>query len=216
MALANEPVGYGAIRILNVFAFANCTPFRVSPDPASTKAGQRFFSSSMKDRFALHTFGLLRNFPVYRRLSDPPVACSKLPAKPYHAFRAQLMIDRNEGLTKTYNRFPRRPEENAARHPAPARATRRKWIDAVLRAYGWDDLADALSPNYSSSRNRRRKTPTNPLIWPAESSDLVLARLLALNAERHAEEVAAGLAPATRARASDEDDDEAQPALDLE
>ena len=45
------------------------------------------------------------------------------------------------------------------------------------------------------------------LFWPSDFRDEVLARLLALNAERHAEEVRLGIAPGMKGKA-DEDDEE--------
>ena len=78
---------------------------------------------------------------------------------------------------------------------------------AVLRAYGWHDLADAAPANFSP-RKPRTTTPIRAASsGPPPSATVVLARLLALNAERHAEEVAAGLAPAARARREEDDVD---------
>ena len=113
------------------------------------------------------------------------------------------MIDRNEGLTKTYNRF------HAAHENAPDIARLRElhaqMDEAVLRAYGWDDLADRAAPQFIEQEADEGKTPKTRLDWPAEFKDEVLARLLALNAERHAEEVAAGLVAVT-----DDDEDETE------
>jgi superfamily II DNA/RNA helicase len=71
---------------------------------------------------------------------------------------------------------------------------------AVLRAYGWDDLARAAAPVFlakpadEDSKNARPGAPEQEhtyqgrLHWPSEFRDEVLRRLLALNAERHREE----------------------------
>jgi hypothetical protein len=112
----------------------------------------------------------------------------------YHAFRAQLMIDRNEGLTKTYNRF-HAPGQNAP-DIARLRTLHAEMDVAVLRAYGWDDLADRAAPEFIEQDADEGKTPKTRLDWPAEFKDEVLARLLALNAERAAAERAAGLSAA--------------------
>ena len=65
---------------------------------------------------------------------------------------------------------------------------------AVLRAYGWDDLADrGRAPEFIEQDTDEGKAPKTRLDWPAEFKDEVLARLLALNAERAAAERAAGL-----------------------
>ena len=63
----------------------------------------------------------------------------------------------------------------------------------VFRAYGWDDLADRAAPEFIEQDADEGKTPKTRLDWPAEFKDEVLARLLALNAERAAAERAAGV-----------------------
>jgi hypothetical protein len=73
----------------------------------------------------------------------------------------------------------------------------------VLRAYGWNDLADRAAPEFIEQDADEGKTPKTRFDWPAEFKDEVLARLLALNAERAAAERAAGLSVILE----DEDDD---------
>jgi hypothetical protein len=116
------------------------------------------------------------------------------------------MVQRNEGLTKTYNRFHARGEN--ASDIARLRALHAEMDAAVLRAYGWDDLADRAAPEFIEQDADEGKTPKTRLDWPAEFKDEVLARLLALNAERAAEERAAGLT-ATIEDEENEDIDEA-------
>lgn len=123
----------------------------------------------------------------------------------YHAFRAKLMIDRNEGLTKAYNRFHARSEKGA--DIARLRALHAEMDAAVLRAYGWDDLAGRAAPEFIEQDADEGKTPKTRLDWPGEFKDEVLARLLALNAERAAAERAAGLTPVPEA---DEEDIDAE------
>jgi len=101
------------------------------------------------------------------------------------------MIERNEGLTKTYNRFHARGEN--APDIARLRTLHAEMDAAVLRAYGWDDLANRAAPEFIEQDADEGKTPKTRLDWPAEFKDEVLARLLALNAERAAAERAAGL-----------------------
>lgn len=67
---------------------------------------------------------------------------------------------------------------------------------AVLRAYGWDDLADRAAPQFLTEDTEPDHRYQGRLFWPAPFRDEVLARLLDLNAQRAAEERAAGLAPA--------------------
>jgi hypothetical protein len=113
------------------------------------------------------------------------------------------MVDRNEGLTKTYNRFHARGEN--APDVARLRALHAEMDAAVLRAYSWDELADRAAPEFIEQDADEGKTPKTRLDWPAEFKDEVLARLLALNTERAAAERAAGLVVAPDDEEEDED-----------
>jgi hypothetical protein len=124
----------------------------------------------------------------------------KTAGEAYHTFRASLMIERNEGLTKTYNYFHARGENAAS--IARLRALHAEMDAVVLRAYGWDDLAERAAPKFIEQDADEGKTPKTRFDWPVEFKDEVLARLLALNAERAAAEGAAGLT----AILEDEDD----------
>ena len=59
--------------------------------------------------------------------------------KTYHHFRAELMVARNEGMTKTYNRFHDANETSG--DIVRLRELHAEMDRAVLRAYGWSDLA---------------------------------------------------------------------------
>ncbi|MDR3518875.1 MAG: N-6 DNA methylase [Azospirillaceae bacterium] len=113
----------------------------------------------------------------------------------YHGYRARLMLEHDEGLTSTYNRFHARGER--ATDIVSLRALHAEMDTAVLRAYGWDDLADRAAPEFIEQDADEGKAPKTRLDWPAEFKDEVLARLLALNAER---------APADLTAAPGEDD----------
>ena len=121
------------------------------------------------------------------------------------------MIDANEGLTKTYNRFHARGEN--APDIARLRALHAEMDAAVLRAYGWDDLADRAAPEFIEQDADEGKTPKTRLDWPAEFKDEVLARLLALNAERAAAERAAGLRRCRRRDDEEIEDEERRMSL---
>jgi hypothetical protein len=109
----------------------------------------------------------------------------------YHDHRATVMIDRKEGLTKTYNRFHARSENGP--DIARLRTLHAAMDVAVLRAYGWSDLAERAATEFIEQDADEGKTPKFRLDWPVEFKDEVLARLLALNAERAAAEHAAGV-----------------------
>jgi hypothetical protein len=194
----------------NVFAFARFGPFPVLQSRVH-ELWARFFSSSMKDDLrytpsdCFRTFSFPENFethPTLERLGEA-----------YHTFRADLMIKRNEGLTKIYNRFHSRGEN--APDIGRLRTLHAEMDAAVLRAYGWNDLADRAEPEFIEQYADEGKTPKTRLDWPAEFKDEVLARLLALNAERGAAERAAGLTPMPETDEEDIDEEAQQTLSEL-
>jgi Eco57I restriction-modification methylase/MmeI, target recognition domain len=149
----------------------------------------RFFSSTLEDRLRYAPSDCFRTFPFPEDFEKD--VSLEATGEAYHAFRAQLMIERNEGLTKTYNRFHARGER--APDIARLRALHAEMDAAVLHAYGWDDLADLAVPEFIEQDADEGKTAKTRFDWPSEFKDEVLARLLALNAEQAAAERAAGL-----------------------
>lgn len=101
----------------------------------------------------------------------------------YHAHRKQVMLARQEGLTKTYNRF-HNPDETAE-DIATLRQLHTEMDAEVAAVYGWHDLD--LGHGFHETKQGTRYT-----ISEAARREL-LDRLLALNHARYAEEVAAGL-----------------------
>lgn len=101
----------------------------------------------------------------------------------YHTHRQNVMRERNEGLTKTYNRF-HNPNEASA-DIAELRRLHVEMDNAVAAAYGWADLD--LGHGFHDTKQGLRYTISEA------ARRTVLDRLLALNHERYAEEVAAGL-----------------------
>ena len=100
----------------------------------------RFFGSSLEDRFMYATVDCFETFPF----PDREVAKLALEGvgKDYYAFRAALMIENNEGLTKIYNRF-HDPEERSPKI-AELRRLHAAMDRAVLDAYGWADISTEL------------------------------------------------------------------------
>lgn len=97
--------------------------------------------------------------------------------------RRPLMIANNEGLTKTYNRVHNPAEKSAG--IVRLRELHRELDYAVRDAYGWQDLD--LDYGFHDTSQGVRCT-----FGPAARTE-VLDRLLELNHQRYAEEVAAGL-----------------------
>jgi hypothetical protein len=175
---------------LNVFALSSGAAFAVLQSSAH-ELWARTFGYTLEDRNGYSPADNFRNFPFPPDFqSDPSLDGA---GEVYLSFRAKLMIDRNEGLTKTYNRFHAHEESGA--DIARLRELHAFMDAAVLRAYGWKDLADRAMPEFIEQDADEGKTPKTRLDWPAEFKDEVLARLLALNAERAAAERSAGLAP---------------------
>lgn len=155
----------------------------------------------MKDDPVYTPSDCFRTFPFPRAFETDPAL--EAVGEAYHTYRAALMIDRNEGLTKTYNRFHARTE--TAPDIARLRELHAEMDRAVLTAYSWDDLARDARPEFIEQDADEGKKPRTRLDWPAEFKDEVLARLLALNAERAAEERAIGVVPRVEEHDADEE-----------
>jgi len=112
----------------------------------------------------------------------------------YHELRARMMAGREESLTKLYKRF-HKPGKSCP-EISQFRALHHVMDQAVLRAYGWNDLAESASPEFLTEEAEAEHRYQGRLFWPAAFRDEVLERLLALNVERAAEERARGLIPA--------------------
>lgn len=150
----------------------------------------RFMASSMKDDLRSTPSDCFETFPFpedYESNTNLDAA-----GEAYYAFRGDLMIRNQEGLTKTYNRFhdpyELSPDIRRLRelHAAMDRA--------VLGSYGWQDLQpvcdffaefDDEEEDEESGRLRKKKYRYR---WPDDTHDEVLARLLNLNRQRAREE----------------------------
>ncbi|MEO8287128.1 MAG: hypothetical protein ABI670_11915 [Chloroflexota bacterium] len=93
------------------------------------------------------------------------------------------MREHKDGLTTTYNHF-HNPQESA-HDIACLRELHREMDEAVAAAYGWSDLD--LGHGFHTTKQGVRYTISEP------ARREMLDRLLALNHQRYAEEVAAGL-----------------------
>jgi hypothetical protein len=194
-----------------VLTYPNLAPFAVLQSRVH-EIWARFFSSSMKDDLRYAPSDCFETFPFPSGYEvDPALEAA---GQTYHDHRAALMVAANEGMTKTYNRFHKSNEGSKAIRRL--RELHDEMDCAVLRAYGWHDLAAELRPESLIEETENDHTYQKRYFWPAEGRDRVLARLLALNAERHAAELAEGHAPAGRTQASDTENEDAVPQLDLD
>lgn len=125
---------------------------------------------------------VFETFPMPTALAATSAAIDRI-AIALHEHRANLMIRTNLGLTKTYNRV-----HNPGEHDPDIVRLRELHValdHAVRDAYGWTDLE--LDHHHWETPQGMRFT-----VSPAAKDEL-LDRLLELNHERYAAEVAAGL-----------------------
>jgi hypothetical protein len=188
VSFAVSPVGKVYGHTLIVFALEGRSSLCALQSRAH-EVWTRRFAASMKDDQRYLPEDCFRTFPFPANF-EANIDLEKA-GEAYHTFRAELMISRNEGLTQTYNRFHDSREDSA--DISRLRTLHNEMDVAVLHAYGWDDLAAELRAEFLTEHTEDDHTYQGRYFWNAEARDLVLARLLALNAERHAEEVEAGL-----------------------
>ena len=159
----------------------------------------RFFSSTLKDDLQYTPSNCFDTFPFPRDWETNRLL--EAAGKTAYEYRAALMTENEEGMTKTYNRFHDTHESNARiialreRHAAMDRA--------VLDAYGWTDIPTEceflLDYEIDEATWGGRKKPYH-YRWPDTVRDEVLARLLTLNAERAADEVLRGVSDVREGR----------------
>ena len=150
-----------------------------------------FLGPTMKDDLRYTPSDCFETFPFPQDWETNPNL--EAIGKAYYDFRAALMIDNDQGLTKTYSRF-HDPDEHDPRI-AELREFHAAMDRAVLQAYGWTDIPvefDFLLDYEIDEETWGKKKKPWRCRWPDEVRDEVLARLLALNAERAVEERMAG------------------------
>ncbi len=158
----------------------------------------RFFGSSLEDRLRYTPSDCFETFPFPDGWEDDPALDDA--GRAYYEHRAALMIQNDEGLTKTYNRFhdPYEKDDGIVR----VRELHAEMDRAVLAAYGWDDIPTdcefILDYEIDEAEFVKRRKPYR-YRWPDEVRDEVLARLIELNAERAAEERRSGAAARPKA-----------------
>ena len=167
-----------------VFPYATLAPFAVLQSRVH-EVWARAFSTTLKDDLQYTPSDCFETFPF----PDEWETHANLEAvgTAYYDFRAALMVDNDEGMTKTYNRF------HAAEEGDPRIAALREHhaaMDrAVLGAYGWEDIPTdcefLLEYEIDEETWGRKKKPWR-YRWPNSVHDEVLSRLLDLNANRAA------------------------------
>ncbi len=142
------------------------------------EAWARKYSSTLGQGLRYSTSDVFDTFPFPADLAQVVEFGAR-----YHQHRDQIMLDRPEGLTDSYNRFHDRGDASA--DIARLRALHVEMDQAVAGAYGWSDLD--LGHGFHATKQGERYTISE------SARRTVLDRLLVLNHQRYAEEVAAGL-----------------------
>ena len=185
-AFAHIPSSFVYADSLVVFPFSSYAAFcALQSRPHEIWA--RFFASSLEDRLRYTPSDCFETCPfpeAWETRLDFEAA-----GRAYYEFRATLMIENSEGLTKTYNRF-HDPDEQSP-EIGRLRALHATMDRSVLGAYGWTDLSTEcefiLDHEADEETGSRRKKPWR-YRWADAVHDEVLSRLIALNAERADEE----------------------------
>jgi hypothetical protein len=196
------PAGMIYSEQLVVFAFSGLQPFAALQSRVH-EVWARFFASSLEDRLRYTPTDCFETFPLPDGFETDPRL--ETVGREYYDFRAALMVERNEGPTKIYNRFHDPDERSNA--IGELRRLHDAMDRAVLDAYGWSDIRPACGfelewQDDESENGRRRKKPWR-YRWPEPVRDEVLARLLALNAERAKAEQEADPSPHARAESAE-------------
>ena len=151
----------------------------------------RFFGSSLEDRLRYTSSDCFETFPFPEHWEAHPAL--EAAGREYHDCRAALMVANGEGLTRTCNRF-HDPDDTDPRI-AQLRDLHAAMDRAVLDAYGWHDVptgCDFLLDHEIDEAAWGGKKKPYRYRWPDPTRDEVLARLLALNADRAAAEARTG------------------------
>ncbi|NKM28639.1 N-6 DNA methylase [Rhizobium laguerreae] len=137
----------------------------------------RMFMSTFEDRIIYSPSDVFTTFPF--PLNFEVSLTLEAAGRAYYDHRAALMVARNSGMTKTYNRF-HDPRERGS-DILSLRELHHEMDCAVLRAYGWESLASRAKPIFLDETNEADPSYRGRLFWPADFRDEVLTHLLALN-----------------------------------
>ncbi|QQS54072.1 MAG: N-6 DNA methylase [Candidatus Competibacteraceae bacterium] len=182
LSLVNNYLGFGLVENNQVFAH------KLAIFPIFDWYGFALMQSNFHYHWAWHNSSTMR-----RDINYSPSDCFETFPFPlnlsgldnigerYYTHRQSIMQTRQEGLTKTYNRF-HNPHERAP-DIQQLRDLHIEMDESVAAAYGWQDLA--LDHGFHDTQQGLRFT-----VAEAARREL-LDRLLALNHQRHAEEVEA-------------------------
>ena len=202
-----QPIGPIFSQKLNIFPFEDCARFGLLQSRAH-EFWARLLSSTLEDRLSYSVSECFDTFPFPAAETLAPTGDLEAIGARLYETRARLMVERNQGLTTTYNQL-----KDPACDDPEILALRRLHEDldrAVLVAYRWSDIP---VPPF--------ETPTTPAARTAQESfeDEIIDRLFALNADRAEKERlrGAGARPTSKPRKSSKaHEGEAQLSFDSE
>ena len=175
---------------LIAFQLASCAAF-CAIQARPHEIWSAFFGATLGDALTYNPSDVFETYPFPENWETHPAL--EAAGDAYYDFRAALMVENNEGLTKTYNRF--HDPDDCDPRIARLRQLHAAMDRVVLEAYGWTDIPTdcefLLDYEIDEDTWGKKKKPWR-YRWPDEVRDEVLARLLALNAQRAAEERMAG------------------------
>jgi hypothetical protein len=172
-----EPASFVYSHALGIIASESDTDFAIIQSTFHDYWA-RFCGSTLETRMRYTPSDCFETFPFPANLQGLDEIGQR-----YYEHRQAIMLARQEGLTKTYNRF-HDPQETAL-DIALLRELHHEMDEAVAAAYGWHDLD--LGHGFYQTKQGLRYTISE------EARREALGRLLKLNHERYAEEVAQGL-----------------------
>ncbi|MDP2321204.1 MAG: N-6 DNA methylase [Acidobacteriota bacterium] len=191
------PTGQVFAQTLYVLLFDTFAAFSILQSRLH-ESWSRCFGSSMKDDLRYTPSDCFDTFPFPTGWESNRSIESA--GSHYHDSRAEVLVGRNEGLTKVYNYFHDRDEHDAG--IVKLRDLHAAMDRAVLDAYGWTDIQptcefilDYVDEEDDEPGKASKKKKPWRYRWPDEIRDEVLGRLLELNAKRAAEEQAMKTAP---------------------
>ena len=177
LAFAFVPNGYVYSMMTIVFPYQQASVFAVLQS-CFHELWARRYSSTMKEDLRYTPSKVFETFPM----PHGQYKCEES-GESYHALRRDLMLHRQEGLTKTYNRF-HNPDESSA-DIRNLRELHAEMDMTVAAAYDWTDL-DLGHGFHETKQQGVRFTISEP------ARREVLQRLLNLNHARYEEEEKAG------------------------
>jgi hypothetical protein len=152
LAIAVLPTGVVYAHSLVIFPFDKIQAFTLLQSRPH-ECWARFFASSMKDDLRYTPSDCFETFPFPLNFSTSSALESA--GRAYHDHRAAIMVARNEGMTKTYNRFH---DLNATTSSACASCTP-PWTAPCSKPMAGTTSRRAPS-RASSTRTARTTTPT--------------------------------------------------------